>query len=625
MSEILNIKDAENYKLPNNNININETDKLKDEENTIDFPITSETKLDSYEDENNTKINDKSFDSQLENENNKLEIKEVNHKLEAINGNFMPSAILLEKRKIDVNEIIDSDGNTLLHLAVKYSYLNVVKTLIELFNADVNYKNNFGETPFHLVCTNERQDLFVSSYFLNLDNVDFDCQDYNGVTPLLKTIHNYYFNMFYSLVYKKCDLNHIDKEGKNIFNYSLESDNIIVLKFALKHLGVKTFKESVPNFTDTLISLNGNKCCKYLLKYYFDSIFDYMTEPRDLKTYQSYNKFNYELLNTAYRYKTKSFYKAFIFTLLLPRRDSFKIYNLLYLLKFHFISKEISTIFKRRCIGLYAILSCLVFSYLYFVINTVTLKFNVSLLIHLYQLSTILFVIVSCYKLFKNLPDSINNFYHQSFRLNNQETLNETLLKKTYESFLRNLFELPNEGEDCPRCLIKKNRKTVHCNICDRCVNNFYFHSHFLGICISSENSGYYSTLILCIWFTNFSLVSQINSVIFKDKISEYAFANIYYFFNHLGIIGSFFVLLLLISGIILFWITIELLLCRCGNVTYYLMFNCHKIPYGNIKKRGSNYYMIPKINGIGLKNACKNLIFGEKEEKKNVFLNNNN
>ena len=272
MSEILNIKDAENYKLPNNNININETDKLKDEENTIEFPITSETKLDSYEDENNTKINDKSFDSQLENENNKLEIKEVNHKLEAINGNFMPSAILLEKRKIDVNEIIDSDGNTLLHLAVKYSYLNVVKTLIELFNADVNYKNNFGETPFHLVCTNERQDLFVSSYFLNLDNVDFDCQDYNGVTPLLKTIHNYYFNMFYSLVYKKCDLNHIDKEGKNIFNYSLESDNIIVLKFALKHLGVKTFKESVPNFTDTLISLNGNKCCKYLLKYYFDSI-----------------------------------------------------------------------------------------------------------------------------------------------------------------------------------------------------------------------------------------------------------------------------------------------------------------------------------------------------------------
>ena len=129
------------------------------------------------------------------------------------------------------------------------------------------------------------------------------------------------------------------------------------------------------------------------------------------------NKFNYELLNITYRYKTKSFYKVFILILLLPRRVSFKIYNLLYLLQFYF--KEISNIFKRRCIGLYAKLSCLIFSYLYFVINTITLNFNGSLFIHLYQLSIILFVIVSCYKLFKNLHDSINHFYHQSFLLNN--------------------------------------------------------------------------------------------------------------------------------------------------------------------------------------------------------------
>ena len=94
--------------------------------------------------------------------------------------------------------------------------------------------------------------------------------------------------MFYSLIYKKFDLNHIDKEGKNIFNYSLVSDNIIVLKFALKYLKVKNLKKVF-----TLISLNGNKCCKYLLKYYIDSIFDYMTAPRDLKTYQINLTMNY--------------------------------------------------------------------------------------------------------------------------------------------------------------------------------------------------------------------------------------------------------------------------------------------------------------------------------------------
>ena len=41
----------------------------------------------------------------------------------------MPSAILLEKRKIYINEIIDSDRNTLLYLAVKYSHLNLLKLL----------------------------------------------------------------------------------------------------------------------------------------------------------------------------------------------------------------------------------------------------------------------------------------------------------------------------------------------------------------------------------------------------------------------------------------------------------------------------------------------------------------
>ena len=614
MSQELNIITDNSPKI---NLIANENEKLNDGLK-LDFPSSTETKLDSLEDDNFRKLNIEK-EEEMKNE----EIKQINHKVEAINGNFMPSAILLERKKIDVNESIDSDGNTLLHLAIKYCYLNVIKTLIELFNADINHKNNLGETPFHLICSNEKKDLFVSSYFLNLENTNFDSKDNNGVTPLFKCIINEYTNMFYSLVYLQCNLNNKDNEGKNIFHYCLEYDNIKIFKFIIKHLGVKTFKESIPNFTDYLISLSGSKCCKYLLKYYFDSIFDYMTKPRDLSTYQRYNKFNYELLCTAYRYKTKRFYLAFVYTLFLPRCHSFKLYNLLYLLKYHYISKEISTIFKRRCIGLYAILSSTVFSYLYFVINTVTLKFNFDFLFHLYQLSTILFVIVACYKLFKVLPDKINNFYNISFRLNNKETLDETILKVAHQSFQNNLFNLPNLGEDCPRCLIKKNRKTVHCNICDRCVNNFYFHSQFLGICINGDNIGYYSTLVLCVWFTNFSLVSQINYVIFKEKISEYAFANFYYFFYHLGLIGGFFVMLLLVSGIILFWITIELLVCRCSNVTYYLMFNTHKVPYGKIQKRAGNYYIIPQINCVGIKDSFRNLIFGGRDDEKNYILNN--
>ena len=156
MNEELNIVPENSPKI---NLIANEMEKLN-EGIKLDFPSSTETKLDSLEDDNIRKLN-----LENEKENEKEEIKQINHKLEAINGNFMPSAILLERKTININESIDSDGNTLLHLAIKYSYLNVIKTLIELFNADINYKNNLGETPFHLVCSSEKKDLLYLHIF----------------------------------------------------------------------------------------------------------------------------------------------------------------------------------------------------------------------------------------------------------------------------------------------------------------------------------------------------------------------------------------------------------------------------------------------------------------------------
>ena len=203
MSEELNIITENSPKV---NLIANETEKLNDGLK-LDFPSSTETKLDSLEDDNIRNLN-----IENEEENKNEEIKQINHKIEAINGNFMPSAILLERKQINVNESIDSDGNTLLHLAIKYSYLNVIKALIELFHADINYKNNLGETPFHILCSSDKKDLFVSSYFLNLENINFDSKDNNGVTPLFKCIINEYTNMFYSLVYLNCNLNNKDNE-----------------------------------------------------------------------------------------------------------------------------------------------------------------------------------------------------------------------------------------------------------------------------------------------------------------------------------------------------------------------------------------------------------------------------
>ena len=63
----------------------------------------------------------------------------IDHKAEAIKGNFMPSLVLLEQHKIDVNESIDDNGNTLLHLSAKFCYLNVVRALTPSFTLVISY------------------------------------------------------------------------------------------------------------------------------------------------------------------------------------------------------------------------------------------------------------------------------------------------------------------------------------------------------------------------------------------------------------------------------------------------------------------------------------------------------
>ena len=84
MNEELNIIPENSPKI---NLIANEMEKLN-EGIKLDFPSSTETKLDSLEDDNIRKLN-----LENEKENEKKEIKQINHKLEAINGNFMPSAI----------------------------------------------------------------------------------------------------------------------------------------------------------------------------------------------------------------------------------------------------------------------------------------------------------------------------------------------------------------------------------------------------------------------------------------------------------------------------------------------------------------------------------------------------
>ena len=592
---------------------------LKEEDIKLNIP-SSEKRTENEEEED-----EKEEDEEIQNKNNTINTNtysninttvtinnpplKINHLKELEKGNFMPSILLLDQKKINVNDEINPEGDCLIHYACKFCFFNVFRTLIEIFNADINKQNKFGLTPFHILCKKLQENYFLVSYILKLDGLKYDLIDNNGRSPIFYAIEYDYVDVFYNLCYYKVNLNQKDNDGNGLIYYALKYDNLISLKFLLFHSGMK-LKNEIKNLSDILITNNGSKCCKYLLKYHHNEIEFNNNKKLSLKKYTKYNLFNYDFIKTVSIYYNNNFIIALFYILF---KSNYRIYNLSYLIKFHFLNK-FSPHFKRLLITIYSITMCLIFTFLYFKLNKVPFKLNFSLLIHLYQLSTILFILYSVYYLFYNkTPEKIKNFYTKNkYNYNDLGTQTDTVLFHTQQAFERNIFNLCEKGESCPICLIKKSKSTVHCNVCNKCVNNFYFHSKFLDLCINDENVGYYITLILCVWFIHFSLIAQIKQIITVDyyndnKDEQYFFAMIYYFFGEASLLLILVVLFLLISGILLFGFNMDLLICKGAQTTYYLMFNTHKIPSGKIMKRKEKYCNIPKINTVNFGTFIKN------------------
>ena len=77
------------------------------------------------------------------------------------------------------------------------------------------------------------------------------------------------------------------------------------------------------------------------------------------------------------------------------------------------------------------------------------------------------------------------------------------------------LLDIVEKGEDiscfCPYCLVKKNYKTTHCLICQKCVDEFDHHCFWVGNCIGKNNYDlFFNFLIIVIFNTcfNFGITS---------------------------------------------------------------------------------------------------------------------
>ena len=269
-------------------------------------------------------------------------------------------------------------------------------------------------------------------------------------------------NLFYALCSIGCDLNHKDIEYHDIYYYAIKYDNLPALQYLLKYSQVDLFSSN-NNLTPILIKSQGNKCCKYLFKYHYHKVINGITEPL--------NKENYK----------KDFSNNKLY---------FKLYNIKFLF-LHLVLRKTFTdhAFRRFSFIYYCFI---LFLYTYFYIDFRQFLFNFSDITSL--ITSIICVILCYYLLMQKTQRKIKGFYNKFFNFS-YDKKKDSLLGICEDSLKNNILNLPGTGEACARCLTKKTRNIQHCNKCDLCVRNYFFHSNLLGICINSDNALIYSLL----------------------------------------------------------------------------------------------------------------------------------
>lgn len=560
---------------------------------------------------------------------------QIDHVNEALKGNFMPSILLLEAKKLDINCPINKEtGDTLLHLAITFSYYNVTRALIEKFGADVNIKNVNGHTPLHILCYNRTKDYILLTYLLNHKDINIDEEDNAGLTALSYAVINNFNIAFLCLIAKGADMAHIDKYGNNVIYFALVNNNIFVVNFFYKHCsetGVSvntTFYSNTVTLSDILITNKNIDCCKHLIKN-FSQIIDCESIVHCCKfitEFPFYNRYNYEVINTLLYYKAMDI-KGFLNSMapllfcFLRKKNKVKDVSMLNSGNQSFRQKigyTSSTIINTNDISSnlepnyiptnddmcyhYKKDNLIMFFYELYLLNHRKLLYSIIMFyfiiisaISIYFVLSdfsftllILYIIAQCLLGFSfcilllNYPNSFENMRY-SFSQKDSNIL--SIINKALDD--KNILEYPYETEICEFCLIRKEVSTRHCHKCDKCVKQYFFHSNLFNKCIHRNNVWGYILYLLFIFLLHIILaLSSIKST---------------YFFTVYAIIYD---------GV-LFGKILSLLLCLGYEVTYHTAYNYHKVDnyMDNIEERNTRCYAIPKMNTISYTKCLSNIV----------------
>ena len=549
-------------------------------------------------------------------EKKEKEIKEVSWKLEALKGNFMPSMVMLEQNKINVNEIVNpSSKETLLHLAGRFGYFNVMRTLIEKFHADINVRNINGHSLLFLIVSSTGRNLVHFYYLINQENLEIDIADNYGMSPLSHSIlTNFHFPFLYfinaGLLNKSKDI-----YGNHVIYFALVNDNKFALSYFLdnKKIGLANkFFNNSQTLSDILITCQYNSITKFLVKYYWSEIDlnNIMSCRKNILSFNAYNVYNYELLNTLYYFKTKN-YIGFISAILKRNnienerkqiKDDINDNKILsqnnygYYYKYINLRMMFYNLLLPIISPLYKFLSLFIyFSLIYFICNEENNPSNPNPRISniKYEITSFSLLIITIILMFTS-------------KINIIPKKKTDLEEEISTQLLTDLKSLPDIEEICPSCVHVKKISSIHCYLCKGCVPYKIFHSNLFSCCISKSNINEY--LIYILLKINFYYICLMN--ILKSNPTDNSIRSALVPFRHITSLKTFVIQTALLAVMII----------NIGQFIGLLLVLSVKTPYKYIYKLEKRVY----YKGIEENQLTRGIIqvpeINDQKKIKNIF-----
>ena len=549
-----------------------------------------------------------------EKENKKEEKKDKSQTLywkeECMKSNLMPGIIMLEQKKINVDEEVNStNGNTLLHYAASYGFYNAIRALIEIYNADINKQNKIGYSPLFYIVNNLDTNIFNFQYFVKLKKINFELTDINNLNILVHSIITHFNYAFLYFSYHGL----IEKYHGDIYENPLIYFSIIYNnKFTLSYLLLKKTCDINANYfkksailSDILITNKYNSVTKFLLKYFNEEINlqSINTCKKGLLNFPYYNIFNYELLNTLYFFKTNNYFK-FILALIKNHKPKFNNDSSKALLDDKLVNNDIG--YKYKMVNLKYMIYDLILPKIPKTVKIITFFIYLCLLyfgtkekIYFYFLyrNEMYIVFYKMITSFSLLILFIYMFFSSDKTLSNDKEIESDIVNIINNG---NVIDLPNIDEICPACSTRKNLNDSHCYRCKGCYSNRFFHSNLFEICITKHCIKRY--LFYVFLKINFYLICFFNCYEKnKNKLFEYQS-------GFINLLFEIFILFMIFKDTgHLIWMILSLML----QTPYQFIYKYHKKVYpGALKENIKNKMVIqyPEIEEkIGLKNYVDN------------------